>query len=374
MRELVDSLKVLKIDSTEQVELNGTKYIKLGGVFAEADKINENKRVYLDSYMGKAVELYNESTVKSNMAWGKAYHPGPFDIGGAGGTAGISHRVVELSYGEDKQVRGKILVIDTCQGTDIMKMINSGGSVGISARGRGSSKKGKWMQDGIEYNDVEIVGSDYIIDAYDIVTNPAVKKAVLSLTDSVNEEIKEKEFLMDKNKLKLEFSSVYDEILNEGKSIGLSESVKQLELKDSKITELSNIVEKDKLTIQEEISKREKVEIELRESKIAFTALNDSVTKVKVKSIVDDKVNKSAYKKFIDASDVDKLKAYTSVEEAEKAFIDMESMIKKIVDNVNTKVDGIGSEANLTPKEDTKVNSIASDYIKQQREAAGLFD
>jgi len=148
-------------------EAKDKKDVDFEAPFLVTDEVNKNNRLYPLEVFQRAINTFN-SKAQEGKAWGGDQHP----ISGHLETKNVSHRITKIEL-KDKTawITGKILA-DTAEGSKILSMIKSGGTVGISARGFGEIKKGK---DGVNkiQNGYQLAGVDFVI-------NPSVDIAQVS--------------------------------------------------------------------------------------------------------------------------------------------------------------------------------------------------
>jgi len=141
------------------------------GVFSTFDQKNRNGRVYPQSILEREINNYNNTQVKTKMAFGELDHPQSSTLN----TERISHRIVEM-YWEGANAMGKAIITDTPMGNILKGLVSSGGVVGVSSRSQGSVKNG-------------IVQEDLSLKTFDVVLNP-------SNIDSYMQMIREQEDLL----------------------------------------------------------------------------------------------------------------------------------------------------------------------------------
>lgn len=108
--------------------------IFLEGIFTEIGVKNENQRVYEESEVLPHIKEL-QSFVEKTKLLGELDHPKDFDIS----LANVSHVVEELYYDkENKQVRGKIRLLNTSKGKEAQALVKDGIPLHISSRAAGS--------------------------------------------------------------------------------------------------------------------------------------------------------------------------------------------------------------------------------------------
>ena len=136
-------------------------YIK--GVFAQANTVNNNARIYPRSVMEQALSTYKTDWIDKKRAIGENNHPQ---------TPHPDHTnasiLIEDMHFDGDDVMGKAKVLNTPQGNILRGLIEGGVQVAVSTRGTGSLKK---------RNGINEVQSDYRFFAVDTVLNPGAPNA-----------------------------------------------------------------------------------------------------------------------------------------------------------------------------------------------------
>lgn len=106
----------------------------LEGVFGEIDKLNRNNRIYTEEeYLPQIENL--QSKINSSKLLGELDHPQTFDIS----LKNVSHIIEELRYDRDnKQILGKIRLLDTDAGKQAKALVDAGVPLHISSRAAGT--------------------------------------------------------------------------------------------------------------------------------------------------------------------------------------------------------------------------------------------
>jgi hypothetical protein len=136
----------------------------LSGKLQEADIQNGNGRIYPYRVLMREVKTY-QKLVKENRALGELDHPDDSVIN----LKNASHMVTAV-WMEDKNVMGKVKVLDTPSGNILRGLVNSGAQLGISSRGMGSVSEnmGKTM-----------VEDDFQLICFDFVSEPSTPNAFM---------------------------------------------------------------------------------------------------------------------------------------------------------------------------------------------------
>ena len=136
----------------------------LSGIMQKADAVNGNGRVYPHKVLMKEVENYGK-LVKERRALGELDHPEDSVIN----LKNASHLVTDIWW-KDKDVMGKVKVLDTPSGKVLQELVKSGVSLGISSRGMGSVR---------EDHGGTIVEEDFKLICFDFVSEPSTPNAFM---------------------------------------------------------------------------------------------------------------------------------------------------------------------------------------------------
>lgn len=149
-------------------DVGGTGVMRVRGVFQRADVLNGNKRIYPLSLWEKAMEDEDViNAIKDRRMLGEVEHPSD----GTTNLGRVSHLISKLELHNDGTIFGEAEVLPTRAGNDLKVLFENGVKVGISSRGRGSSK----VQPGTE---AEIVDpNDFKLETFDFVYNPSTPGA-----------------------------------------------------------------------------------------------------------------------------------------------------------------------------------------------------
>ena len=160
---------------TEQIQDNlqyisegadGEKKFRIEGVFMQANKVNQNKRIYRKAILEKAVSKYVTEQVSTGRAVGELNHP----EGPTVNLDKVSHRITALSWTGDNVI-GKALILNTPMGNIVKGLLEGGVRLGVSTRGLGSLES---------VNGVMSVKSDFILSTIDIVQDPSAPDAFVN--------------------------------------------------------------------------------------------------------------------------------------------------------------------------------------------------
>ena len=136
----------------------------LSGIMQKADAVNGNGRIYPHKVLMKEVENYSK-LVSDRRALGELDHPEDSVIN----LKNASHLVTKIWW-QDKDVMGKVKVLDTPSGKVLQELVKSGVSLGISSRGMGSVR---------EDQNQTIVEDDFQLICFDFVSEPSTPGAFM---------------------------------------------------------------------------------------------------------------------------------------------------------------------------------------------------
>jgi methyl-accepting chemotaxis protein len=210
----------------------------LEGTFGEIDVKNKNNRIYTEGeYLPQIESLQNK--INSSKLLGELDHPQQFDIS----LKNVSHVIEELRYDKDnKQVKGKIRLLDTDAGRQAKALVDAGVPLHISSRAAGEVSEG---------GKVKIKQ----LFTYDLVADPGFQNAELTRVNESygysndenlfiyevfkrKEETKNQNIIENKNEKTMEEFVKTDDFNNYTKY--LAEQIKGLKSVISEMTEKSN--------------------------------------------------------------------------------------------------------------------------------------
>jgi outer membrane murein-binding lipoprotein Lpp len=170
---LIETMPVAFTILEEASAKNGGR-MRIRGVFAAADEINGNGRVYPEAIYDREIEKL-KTLIAENRAFGEADHPGD-------GRSTIKNTAAML-VGMEKQIvdgrklyYGEAIVLNTEPGgKNLQEIIRAGGRPGTSSRAWGSLVKGNWQG-----KMADIVQEDLDLKTFDFVIGQSVKGAEVS--------------------------------------------------------------------------------------------------------------------------------------------------------------------------------------------------
>ena len=180
MQLLIENQKSTVLDGlsiNEAKSENGSSMMYIEGIFAQAEVLNGNKRIYPRHILENAVKEYNSVYLVKGKSIGEFNHP-DYPVPKWDNAAIM---IKELRM-DGNNVYGKALVLDTEKGKHLQALIKGGYNVGVSTRGLGNTKLN-------ESGNTEVTA--YQMTAVDVVDNPSAPNAhVNPIYESVNWEQK----------------------------------------------------------------------------------------------------------------------------------------------------------------------------------------
>ena len=137
----------------------------LSGKLQEADVQNGNGRVYPHKVLMREMKNY-QKLVKERRALGELDHPDDSVIN----LKNASHMVTDVWW-EDKNVMGKVKVLDTPSGGILKSLVESGVKLGISSSGMGSVTESAQGH--------VVVEDDFQLICFDFVSEPSTPNAFM---------------------------------------------------------------------------------------------------------------------------------------------------------------------------------------------------
>lgn len=134
--------------------------------------ISQSDGIYLDPRFLKVEKIHHKGNIYClSVTHGNFYmeqNGHSFWTGNSDGRTQfqrVSHILRDIHLDENGAVIGEIEILDTARGKDLKAIIGAGGSVGVSSRGTGTTRK---REDG-----ADVVNDDYTLITYDVVADPA---------------------------------------------------------------------------------------------------------------------------------------------------------------------------------------------------------
>jgi len=180
-KPLTDSITYIEMQPDiiqESIEKHKGKLVIEDVLLQKKDVVNQNGRMYPGDILVKEAKRYEESFVKNRSSFGELDHPNTTFVS----LANSSHIISEIWW-KDDELYGNLEVLGTPMGEIVRAILNSGAKVGVSSRALGSVKRIQEAYTGKEFDEVQ---SDLEILCWDIVSNPSVVGATLTLKESLD--------------------------------------------------------------------------------------------------------------------------------------------------------------------------------------------
>ena len=158
------SLLVETLPFTAKIVEDSTdsKRMVVEGIFQRAGVKNSNGRIYPLALWEKVLanDKISQAMTERRMI-GCVDHPAY----GISRLAKAAHIVLSQRMDENGNIIGRAEVLDTPDGKVLQELFRAGVTVGISSRGKGTTKKNNIGED--------IVNDDYALETYDFVSSPS---------------------------------------------------------------------------------------------------------------------------------------------------------------------------------------------------------
>ena len=150
-------------------EDNGKLVVR--GVLQRAEAKNQNGRVYPKEILMRESKKYDENFIKQKRALGELDHPDSSVVN----LQNVSHNITEMHFEGDNLI-GTCEILTTPSGNILRELIKNGIKLGISSRGLGSVET---VNEGPNDNQIQKVGQDFELIAFDFVSNPSTHGAFM---------------------------------------------------------------------------------------------------------------------------------------------------------------------------------------------------
>jgi len=184
---------------------NGGKSMYMEGIFVQGNQVNQNKRVYPQSEIQKAVGTIQKRIDDGYTVLGEADHPDDLQVN----LDRVSH-MIERMWMNGQDGYGRLKLLPTPMGNICITLLGNGVKLGFSSRGSGNVGDGGKVSD-FEIQTVDIVANPSAPDAYpdplyETIMNGRRGNILLDVADAVNhdkvaEKYLQKEILNFINKL-----------------------------------------------------------------------------------------------------------------------------------------------------------------------------
>lgn len=152
-------------------EGHGSKATKFKGIFSEAERANGNNRIYGEPLLKREVGKLQRQISQKRLL-GELDHPSDEVVH----LGNVSHIITKL-YMKGNHVMGEGEVLHTPSGKVLNELLRAGVKLGISSRGTGSVDLD---ETGSNY----VVGENYNMITFDMVSEPSCQDAYPALSES----------------------------------------------------------------------------------------------------------------------------------------------------------------------------------------------
>jgi hypothetical protein len=180
-------------------EVNGGKRTFIKGIFAEAEVLNRNKRMYPMPILEREITRYTKENISTNSAYGELNHPD-----GPGINLDRACILIKEMNKDGNAFIGKALVTSTPMGKIVEGLIADGARLGVSTRALGSLQP---IKEGVNEGSF-LVRPDLRLLAVDVVADPSAPNAF------VNGILEDREYIYDASK-----NIFVEEFLDETKKV-----------------------------------------------------------------------------------------------------------------------------------------------------------
>lgn len=135
---------------------NDKKFWYVEGIFAQANKVNRNRRVYPKDILRESMDEYINQSVAKMRAIGELSHPSNNTLN----PDRASHLIMELREDGDNYI-GKARILNTPCGKIVQGLLEGGVNIGVSTRAEGKVAKNSQgideVQRGLKMTTIDIV-------------------------------------------------------------------------------------------------------------------------------------------------------------------------------------------------------------------------
>lgn len=237
---------ILERSSQNLKKLDEKGKVVLEGVFAEFGIENRNGRVYEEKEYLPHLEYLKKDMANGSLL-GELDHPERFEVA----LGNVSHRVTELWYDQDnRQIKGRIEVLDTPKGQIARSLLESGIPLSISSRAAGTVNEDKTVQIQQIYT-YDLVAKPGFESAQLETVNESAKARLLPMINQINEAMNSRQSHDLSNKLGIinENISILD-LTDKFPSVKLREEALALQKESSD----SNVKNKSEENMKEEVN------------------------------------------------------------------------------------------------------------------------
>jgi TolA-binding protein len=357
-----------KIEEVNEGENGKLKYI-ISGPFTIGNTPNGNNRIYPNEILNKAISKFRNKVSQKRVKMSMDH---PEYEGKVGNTAAILLEVTDVQA--DNMAYYKAQIVDTRVGKDLKAILDAGGQVGVSTRGRSYNCKFEQEWPGLP-GKYTIIGDDFELLNIDFVEEPSVEKTeeLMQL-----ENTKRSEDMKTLEELQKEYPEIFQQLekkVQDEKST-LETKVKEMEGSVNSLTEnfskLVSLVKEsnpDLFTIIPESKIVEEKDAEIKKLAEEVTSLKTKLEESKSaldKMVAEnEKIEKEKYIESLKNTDADYFKFKTLVALFDNCVNSSE--VKAVYETNKELVKSLREEANTptTPKSEVGEGKKESDEITE---------
>ena len=175
---------------------NGGKSLYMEGIFVQANKRNQNQRIYPGQEIKSAVTSITERIDKGFSVLGEADHPEDLQVN----LDRVSH-MIERMWMNGDDGHGRLKLLPTPMGNICKTLLEAGAKLGVSSRGSGEVGNDGIVK-GFEIQTVDIVANPSAPDAYpdplyEAIMNGKRSNVLMDVANATNNDTKAQKYLQE---------------------------------------------------------------------------------------------------------------------------------------------------------------------------------
>ena len=175
---------------------NGGKSLYMEGIFVQANKRNQNQRIYPGQEIKSAVTSITERIDKGFSVLGEADHPEDLQVN----LDRVSH-LIERMWMNGDDGHGRLKLLPTPMGNICKTLLEAGAKLGVSSRGSGEVGNDGIVK-GFEIQTVDIVANPSAPDAYpdplyEAIMNGKRSNVLMDVANATNNDTKAQKYLQE---------------------------------------------------------------------------------------------------------------------------------------------------------------------------------
>jgi hypothetical protein len=190
------SYEQAKIVTESKEDGNGGKSLYMEGIFVQANKRNQNQRIYPGHEIKEAVNSINKRIDEGFSVLGEADHPEDLQVN----LDRVSHMIEKMWMNGDDG-HGRLKLLPTPMGNICKTLLESGARLGVSSRGAGEVGQDGVVK-GFEIQTVDIVANPSAPDAYpdplyEAIMNGKRGNILMDVAGATNHDAKAQKYLQE---------------------------------------------------------------------------------------------------------------------------------------------------------------------------------